>query len=406
MVNFQFLSGLNTIGANILDIQSDSGRVIFDYGEIMNPELGRLPEWGNPIEKTAIFISHLHIDHIGSFSQVPQEVPIYMSKDSYELYHLLLEIEEEKPIQAEVYPLDYGETKTIGDIKVTFKQSDHDIEGISSIFIETPDMKLIHSGDVRLTGNNPENVKQWVKEAEIFEPDIFLLEGTSYSFDDKAVENISEKHMYDKWHELVNQNSQEAILVNTYIRDTKRLKNLSQIVNESPRKMVLEPEFAYLLEEYLYYSNFYVLKELDSEERFKDQWVSVVDIKQNPGDYVLQNSFKNKSLIPLFKQGFYCHSNGEPLGDYDPAYQELEKILQDNELTFLDFNVSGHATKADLISIAKEVGATYTIPWHSLHPELLKDALEKAGLKTFLPEREINYSLEKLNQNVKMKSDE
>lgn len=150
-------------------------------------------------------------------------------------------------------------------------------------------------------------------------------------------------------------------------------------VGVDPIAWLRNPEFAYLLEEYLYYSNFFVLKELDSDERFKDQWVNVVDIKQNPGDYVLQNSFKNKSLIPLFKQGFYCHSNGEPLGDYDPAYQELEKILQDNELTFLNFNVSGHATRADLISIAKEVGATYTIPWHSLHPELLKDALEKAG---------------------------
>src|SRR5690625_4223009 len=84
MVNFQFLSGLNTIGANIIDIQSNSGRIIFDYGEIFDSNLGRLPEWEDSIENTAIFISHLHIDHIGSLDQVPAEVPIYMSVDSEE----------------------------------------------------------------------------------------------------------------------------------------------------------------------------------------------------------------------------------------------------------------------------------------------------------------------------------
>src|SRR5690625_708175 len=133
MVNFQFLSGLNTIGANIIDIQSNSGRIIFDYGEIFDSNLGRLPEWEDSIENTAIFISHLHIDHIGSLDQVPAEVPIYMSVDSYRLYQWLIEIEEEQAIQATVYPLNYNEIKTVGDIQVFFKKSDHDIEGACAI---------------------------------------------------------------------------------------------------------------------------------------------------------------------------------------------------------------------------------------------------------------------------------
>src|SRR5690625_1163651 len=102
MVNFQFLSGLNTIGANIIDIQSDSGRVIFDFGEIFNPDSGTLPEWNHSVENTAIFISHLHIDHIGSLNKVPADIPIYMSTDSYLLYQLLREIEEERPIDATI----------------------------------------------------------------------------------------------------------------------------------------------------------------------------------------------------------------------------------------------------------------------------------------------------------------
>src|SRR5699024_1529984 len=171
MVNFQFLSGLNTIGANIIDIQSSSGRIIFDYGEIFNSDLGRLPEWDHSIENTAIFISHLHIDHIGSLDKVPADVPIYMSADSYQLYHWLLEIGEEQAIQATVYPLNDNEIKTVGDMQVAFKKSDHDIEGACAIFVQTPDVKLINSGDVRLSGNFPENVNKWIKEGKEFEPD-------------------------------------------------------------------------------------------------------------------------------------------------------------------------------------------------------------------------------------------
>lgn len=407
MISFQFLSGLNTIGANILDVQSETGRVIFDFGDTVGSDSGRLPDFENSIENTAIFISHLHIDHIGSLNQVPAEIPVFISKESYELYQLLVDIGEEVSVQASIYPLEYNVIQKVGDIELMFKKSDHDIKGASALFIQAPDVKLIHSGDVRLTGNYPENVEQWLEDAKAFEPDALLLEGTVFSFEDEpdhSDKNISERHMYEKWHDLVNQNSQEAILVNTYIRDIDRLWHLSEIVKDSPRQMVIEPHFAYLLEQYLNYSDFFVLKKLDNEEYFKEQWIELSEVTHNPGNYVLQNSFSNKSLILLFKGGSYCHSNGEPLGDFDQRYQEFIKLIDDSQLNFLDYNVSGHASKEDLIKIAKSVDATYTIPWHSFKPESLKEVLEEEGLQTFLPQRDVQYSLEQLNN--RLKSDE
>lgn len=168
MVDFQFMSGLNTIGGNILDIRSENGRLIFDYGEISDPKTGQLPDLSQPTENTAIFISHLHIDHVGSFKYIPKDIPIYMSQESYDLYKQLVKIGEELPIKANVYPMRYNDTIDIGDIVIMAKQSDHDIRGAFALFVETPDVKLIYSGDLRLTGNHPEYVKGWIQEAKGF----------------------------------------------------------------------------------------------------------------------------------------------------------------------------------------------------------------------------------------------
>ncbi|HLR92769.1 MAG TPA: hypothetical protein VK048_06895 [Atopostipes sp.] len=402
MVNFQFLSGLNTIGANIIDIQTETGRVIFDLGEVFDSKTGVLPDWSQRTENVAIFISHLHIDHMGSFRHVPAHIPIYMSTDSYLLYQLLLDIDEEEPVAAPIYPLEYNQEKVVGDITVAFKKSDHDVKGASAIFVQTPDVKFINSGDFRLTGNYPENVWKWVEEAKAFQPDIFLLEGTAFSFDEEEVEeeseDLSEQEMYDKWEELLEDHSNAIIFINTYIRDTERLLRLSKRTNSTNRKLVLEPKFAYLLEKYELYTDFYVLKELDTEKRFKEHWVSIEALQEEPEKYALQNSFNNRFLMQKFENGIYVHTNGEPLGDYDPRYMELMTAIEENNFSFEDYNVSGHATKEALVEVAKEVHAKTTVPWHSFEPEKLLKALAEAGLSTFLPERNVVYSIAQANK--------
>ena len=270
MVDFQFMSGLNTIGGNIIDICSERGRVIFDYGEILDPTTGSLPDLSSPTENTAIFISHLHIDHIGSLKYVPKEVPIYMSQASYILYHQLVEVGEEFPIVASVYPIAYQETIEIGDIQVIAKQSDHDIRGASAFFVETPDVKFVYSGDVRLTGNDPESVEEWLEEANKFRPDLLLLEGTTFSFEEER-EHVPEKALYIYWQELLKNNPLDVIFLNPYIRATERLLNLSKQAKAVGRDMVLEPQYAQLLKEIENYNDTYVLQELDAEGLFKDR---------------------------------------------------------------------------------------------------------------------------------------
>lgn len=413
MVTFQFLSGLNTIGSNIIDIQSDHGRVIFDYGEIIDSESGSLPDLSHATENTAIFISHLHIDHIGSLEYVPENIPVYMANESYHLYQTLIEVNEELPIKAEVIPVGYDTKVSIGDINVTLKQSDHDVKGVCAFFVQTPDVKLINSGDVRLTGNHPERVIKWVEEAKTFQPDIFLLEGTTFSFedelpeeelvkevlDDTPVDKIeSEADLYQKWGKLLKENQTKITFLNTYIRNDERLALLSKQTFQEDKIMVLEPKYAYMLKEIEGYTEAFVLEELDTEQQFKDKWLSIKELEKNPGKYVLQNSFANLSLMENFSEGIYCHSNGEPLGDYDPRFEVFTLAIEENNFEFEKLSASGHATKDDLIWIAQEVNAKTTIPWHSMQPKSMSEALASNGINTFLPEREVIYGMARKNK--------
>jgi ribonuclease J len=397
MVDFQFMSGLNTIGGNIIDICSERGRVIFDYGEILDPTTGSLPDLSSPTENTAIFISHLHIDHMGSLKFVPKEVPIYMSQASYDLYHQLVEVGEELPIEASIYSVDYQEVIEIGDIQVTAKQSDHDIRGASAFFVETPDVKFIYSGDVQLTGNDPESVEKWMEEANKFQPDILLLEGTTFSFEEER-EHVPEKALYTYWQDLLKNNPLGIIFLNSYIRATERLLNLSKHAKASGRHMVLEPKYAHLLKEIENYNDTYVLQELDTEGTFKDRWISLAAIQKEPAQYVVQNSFEHRSLMDRFDSGIYGHSNGEPLGDYDERYEELLDTIETNHFVLENLNSGGHATQEDLIKIAQTVDAKVTIPWHSFKPEALAEALTRVGIVSMLPELDVVYSINRLNK--------
>lgn len=405
MVNFQFLSGLNTIGSNIIDIQAQSGRVIFDYGAIVDSESGGLADFEEETEDTAIFISHLHLDHTGSLQYVPKHIPIYMSRESYELYKAFVEVGESAPISAEIIPVDYGSTIRIGEINVTLKESDHDIKGVCAFFVQTPDIKLINSGDVRLTGNFPEKVKAWVEEAKDFQADLLLLEGTSFSFieeepvespDEEKVERIhSEPHLYEEWAKLLKENDTKVTFINTYIRNTDRLTRLSKQAFQQGKKMVLEPAYASILENIEGYTETLVLKELDKKKQFEDRWISMEEIVSNPEKYVLQNSIENISLIEPFSEGLYCHSNGEPLGDFDPRYEPFIQTIEKNNFEFKNFGTSGHANKEDLIWLAQEINAKTTIPWHSLYPEEFAKKLIEADLNTFLPQRDLIYGIQK-----------
>ena len=96
MVKIKILSGLNSIGGNFVRIEDGDRVLIFDqgirfdlmsqyYSNFITPksiaelrELGVLPkpEWYD--EATNIYVSHMHLDHMGALSNIPLETKVYL----------------------------------------------------------------------------------------------------------------------------------------------------------------------------------------------------------------------------------------------------------------------------------------------------------------------------------------
>lgn len=421
MSEFKVLSGMDTIGGNILQVSTDQARVLTDFGlkaarkvveggswtqlekSIVQEELPIIDGVFSPDDiinmdsvspydheqrPQAILISHLHLDHMGALKFLPSEMTVYMSKDSHQLLKALITVDEEYDIKATIKAVDYGQWESVGDIRFAFFESDHDIMGASAVFIETPDFKLIHSGDLRMTGMSPEKVIKMVEAAHDFQPDLLFLEATSYSFiDENHAMEVNEKDwdteqdLLDGFESLLE--SEELLIINPYVRNVERMFHLNQRALKSGRQIVWEPAFSYLLKSFYPDAS---VAELAVETSLQTERTRITldQIKSNPHNYVLHNSFANQHRLGNLK-GTYLHMNGEPLGDYDSKYGELRDYLDKIDMDFRRFGASGHGGPEDLIKVAEGIGARYTVSWHSFQPGLLETALRNRGIKTIKP---------------------
>jgi ribonuclease J len=179
----RFWAGLRTIGGTVITIEYEDAKIVFDFGASYSPatnvldgqvklrqhallhdyvRLGVLPPVDGLYDaeqlhglahirpynaktdrKTAVFISHLHLDHMLGIGCIPEPVPVYMTKTSRRLYHRLYQIGEGvQGINRSYQKMRLHEPVQIGEIEVTAFPMDHDVVGACGFYIKTPDGKI------------------------------------------------------------------------------------------------------------------------------------------------------------------------------------------------------------------------------------------------------------------------
>ncbi|MFT9451824.1 MBL fold metallo-hydrolase [Liquorilactobacillus ghanensis] len=412
MTFVRFLGGLKTIGGNIVEISQGNSRIITDFGLtqqssqadvktlLAKHDLPAVPELFLPqINKEeyvhqAIFISHLHLDHTAALEYLKKNIPVYMSRASYELYQQLVKSGLATNLKLDFQVFDPEVPVKIGNLTVTGFASDHDIVGISSLLISDGKHNFAHSGDIRLFGDHYDEVEKWTQKFNSLHLDLFLLEGTSFSFpDDKAGQleqlqpEVNREVECGQRFALALKSLTAVPVVNLYPRNIERLVRFQKLALANQRPIVWEPAFARLLKHYLPAETIFT-------QTAGITGTTVVTWKQinaAPQEYAVQNSFTNlKQLVKLNKFA-YLHADGGPLGDYDPDYLQLKAFLVGQNATFQRIGTSGHASKRELVKVAEMVRAQKTVVWHSFEPQLAEAALEANGLVTFLPELNHKY---------------
>lgn len=445
----RFWGGLKTIGGTIVSVEYENSRIIVDFGLFYSPSesfsaivktrqhalvedyinLNKIPPIDGiysrkclrhlasiiPAEEdernTAVIISHTHLDHIGAMGMISPKVPVYLTEESLKLYEAIEEVGDGVFGDRGYSGCPYNEAVNLGEIKVTAIPVDHDVIGACGFLIETPDTKIVYSGDLRLHGKYPELTKNFLSKARSFQANLLIMEGTMINGEKESKETkascqldgvTTEVQVTEIFIELLKKYS-GIVLMNISETNLERAADIVKAAAAEGRTVVLEPKTAYLLWRMLGNHNFMVYKseelEIELQNNTAPEWIknllksyegiAFYDINVSPGKYVLQNSFKNlMELLDLnLKNGVYIHSNAVPLGAYDPDWEKLQIFLRRLGLDYQYAGSSGHAFHSHLKCMIDEIKPEILIPLHSFYPE----KLYPESKVQFLPQYDAEY---------------
>lgn len=416
-----FHNGILTIGGTIIEIAYEDSHIFFDFGSEYEPaspkqpkdlqdllDMNLVPYLDNMFDpsiklkgyeskedkfkNTAVFLSHVHLDHSKIINYLNPSIPLYMLEGTKSLLNTLninndflfpLHNQGKSNVR-EINGVKENEVVQVGKIKVKVMPVDHDAYGASGLLIETPDLVISYTGDIRLHGYRKDATLNFCKESE--NCDVLLIEGVTVSFqelneDAKVSKDENEPKLIEKINDIVKENPNKQITFNYYISNIERILN---IIKSNPRTVVLDAYYSYVLKHATGYQSYYY--QLDDKDYGldKEYEVDFEKLLQDEGSYFWQlDTLAIKHFDRLKENGIYIHSNATPLGDFDPQYAPFVKRFEEKNIEFKLVGCSGHAHPFDLIEIIDLIKPKLLIPIHSYHPERLYN---KSG-DVLLPEK-------------------
>lgn len=147
--------GQNQIGGSIIEIASDTAKIILDAGSELDEEIPAAPQidglFSGRAAYDAVFISHYHGDHLGLCDQVLSEIPIYIGKGAADVTNATRKYLNKPEYTFAAY-YEAGKPIIIGDLCITPHLCDHSAFDAYMFHITCGNKTLIYSGDFRSNG--------------------------------------------------------------------------------------------------------------------------------------------------------------------------------------------------------------------------------------------------------------
>lgn len=455
-------AGLYTVGGVIFSVSYGKDRVILEFGSAYDPatavfdgiveprdknwvrdrlKAGLLPAIDGIYRRedlgddalaaaeetdwnTAVFITHLHLDHMALMGMLSPQIPVYLHRNAACIEQAL----EESGAGIETLLREYrditpAESIRVGEIEVLpilcRDTSYYDF----AFLVTTPDGTIHWTGDVCLHGLQAERTFEQMELLKKRGIDVLLCDATAFmdSVLGRMVPDLDPEKIAPcrevpagmmserEYNEGLFEKLREAkglCVFNYYQREMDDAQKFMEWAKRLGRRCVFEPDAAYVVHRFFGISPCVYIpdsprlhSELDSEwmRCLMDccQLVTPEEIWANPSGYLLQNSYPY--IMELFglpaKDGLYLHADGIPIGDFDPAYANMRKIVEKTGFryaTFFNERYFGHGYPPQVKYFVDQINPRVLIPCHSYNPERL---LPKDGIQ-LLPKMYQKYILE------------
>ena len=179
--------GTGQIGGNIIEVDTERTRLIFDAGANLPPLDD--PKAIDPVEIDgltcgepafdAVFISHHHNDHSGLIRRILPSVPVWAGRDTARILEVISDFTGGPEGRVQNFFEGGGNCQPnhIGDITVTPIGVDHSAYDAYMFLIQADGKNVLYTGDYRAAEEVPEEVQRLIGVAGML--DVLITEGTN-----------------------------------------------------------------------------------------------------------------------------------------------------------------------------------------------------------------------------------
>ena len=247
-VSIYALGGLGEVGKNMYCIENDKTIIIIDAGvkfpgiefpgiNYIVPDFTHLKNNRNKIK--ALFITHGHEDHIGGIPFLLQNIHIpviYAPRLAAALIKNRLE-EYRMADHATIKEYD-SDTKVKVDLfTVSFFRVTHSIPDSFGIVVDTPEGRIVSSGDFKIDLTPIGKDIELTRMAEIGKEGVNLLLSESTNAEQEGY-TPSEKNVYDSIDEII-KNANGRLIVSTFASNISRIQQVLESAVSHNRKIAI-----------------------------------------------------------------------------------------------------------------------------------------------------------------------
>jgi len=192
--------GTHQIGGCITEIKSRQARIIIDMGEDL-PSIKQLADdidiegvTSGKANCDGVFLTHYHGDHIGLYSKILPDVPVYMGDVAHKIFLAFQKRCKNKYIATiERFNTFVPAQKiTVKDMVITPLRVDHSAFDAYMFLVESEGKKILHTGDFRMHGQTGSKLIQTLEDWA-GKVDVLITEGTTLSRNEN--ETITEQRL-------------------------------------------------------------------------------------------------------------------------------------------------------------------------------------------------------------------